>query len=393
MSVERRLRKSLEAYDQLIQRLFSLSRGHENQRGLTNVKKLAKALDHPEKNLKVIHIAGTNGKGSVAFKLAKSLEVDGTRVGLFTSPHLFDFQERIQINGQMISRDEVMEGLGRLFSIATQMQIQATFFELTTLLAFDFFRKQQVDVAVIEAGMGGRLDATNIVLPLLTIITSIDFDHVDILGPTLDEIAYEKAGIIKKGVPLVIGKRAERAPVIDTARVLGSKFVIADSNSDPEIENQYIAARALEALGGQFSINPLGLRETPKCRYEIIGNAVFDVAHNLIAFEKLFAKVRADFSGMNIHLFLGLSPDKDREAILDCVTKNASHIYIDPIPHPRLISSEALARDLRAKGFNNFEVGLNKRDKEAVLVVAGSFYIMSHFRQCDSHLQTSSLVR
>ena len=183
----------MSRYHELTDLLFSL-RGSSDSAPPIH---LAQAIGNPQNDFPSIHIAGTNGKGSVASKIAESLTLAGYRVGLFTSPHLFTYRERIQINGELISEEEVVEGLEKLFKIAKT----PSFFEMTTLLAFDYFSKMEVDIAIVEAGLGGRLDATNIVRPILSIITSIDFDHTEILGETLDEIATEKAGIIKKDVP------------------------------------------------------------------------------------------------------------------------------------------------------------------------------------------------
>jgi len=171
---------------------------------LHNTIALCNAIDNPQTKFKSIHIAGTNGKGSTSHMLAAILQQAGYKTGLYTSPHLKDFRERIKINGEMISKDFVVDFVKRTKIVSEQ--VQPSFFELTVAMAFDYFEKEKVDIAVIETGLGGRLDSTNIITPLLSIITNIGYDHMDLLGYTLEKIASEKAGIIKPGVPVVIGE-------------------------------------------------------------------------------------------------------------------------------------------------------------------------------------------
>src|SRR5882757_4829536 len=171
---------------------------------LDNTIALCNALDNPQNAFKSIHIAGTNGKGSTSHMLAAVLQTAGYKTGLYTSPHLKDFRERIKINGEMISKDFVVDFVERTKALSEE--IQPSFFELTVAMAFDYFEKEKVDIAVIETGLGGRLDSTNIITPILSIITNIGYDHMDLLGDTLEKIAAEKAGIIKPNVPVIIGE-------------------------------------------------------------------------------------------------------------------------------------------------------------------------------------------
>src|SRR5690606_28988599 len=161
-------------------------------------------LGNPQEQIKTIHVAGTNGKGSTSHMLAAIMAQNGYKTGLYTSPHLKDFRERIKINWQMIPQEFVVDFVERTRSITEE--ISPSFFELTFVMALDYFAHSQVDVAIIETGLGGRLDSTNVILPLVSVITNIGLDHVDILGDTLGKIAFEKAGIIKPGIPVVIGQ-------------------------------------------------------------------------------------------------------------------------------------------------------------------------------------------
>src|SRR3970040_701004 len=184
--------------------MYQLQGASAYKKDLTNAYLLANHLDNPQKNLKCIHVAGTNGKGSTSHMLASILQEAGYKVGLYTSPHLKDYRERIKINGIKISEDFVCDFISnnKAFFEANDM----SFFEMTVGLAFDYFSKEKVDIAIIEVGMGGRLDATNVITPLVSVITNIGLDHTQFLGNTPEAIAYEKAGIIKPGIPVVIGE-------------------------------------------------------------------------------------------------------------------------------------------------------------------------------------------
>ncbi len=198
--------------------------------GLGNTLALDEYLGHPHRKFKTIHVAGTNGKGSCSHTLAAILQSAGYKTGLYTSPHLVDFRERIRVNGQPVSQSFVINFVEQ--HKAFYKPLHPSFFELTTAMAFDYFASQQVDVAVIEVGLGGRLDCTNIIRPDLCVITNISFDHTQFLGNTLALIAKEKAGIIKQGVPVVIGEANEETrPVFtDKANEMGAPILFAEDN-------------------------------------------------------------------------------------------------------------------------------------------------------------------
>jgi dihydrofolate synthase/folylpolyglutamate synthase len=212
---------------------------------LDNTLELDRILGHPHRACRTLHIAGTNGKGSVSHILASVLQSAGYSTGLYTSPHLFDFRERIRINGTEISEDTVCEFVAA--NRATIESLQPSFFEITTAMAFDHFARQQVDVAVIETGLGGRLDSTSIISPELSIITNIGLDHTDILGNTLEKIAGEKAGIIKPGVPAVIG---ERHPETDPVFLRQAR----EQHSAIHFAEDHLSPRSVERLPGTLKI-------------------------------------------------------------------------------------------------------------------------------------------
>ncbi len=219
-----------ESLEYLYNRLpvFHLTGAAAYKPGLENTKLLLAALHNPHTRFKSVHIAGTNGKGSVSHYLASILQQSGYKTGLYTSPHLVDFGERIRIDGQMIDQQFVIDFISMHSSLI--QEVQPSFFELTMAMAFDYFAKSNVDIAIIETGLGGRLDSTNIITPELSIITSIGLDHTEFLGTTLEQIAFEKAGIIKPGVPVVIGEMLpETKPVFeDKVAQTASRMVVAE---------------------------------------------------------------------------------------------------------------------------------------------------------------------
>lgn len=208
--------------------MFQNVGGGAYKEGLENTHALNELLGHPHRAFRTIHVGGTNGKGSVSQMLYAVLREAGYKVGLYTSPHLKDFRERMQVDGQMIPEQEVIDFIAKMRPHIEDLK--PSFFEITTVLAFDFFRREKVDIAVIEVGMGGRLDCTNVITPLLSVITNISFDHLQFLGDTLPKIAGEKAGIIKPETPVVIGEyQPETAPTfIAKAHETGSPIVFAD---------------------------------------------------------------------------------------------------------------------------------------------------------------------
>jgi dihydrofolate synthase / folylpolyglutamate synthase len=237
---------------------------------LTNTAKICNLLGNPQDSFRSIHVAGTNGKGSVSHMLASILQEKGLKTGLYTSPHLKDFRERIRVNGKMIPKRKVVEFVKKYRKEFEK--IQPSFFEWTVGLAFDHFREEKIDIGVIEVGLGGRLDSTNIITPLLSVITNISYDHMQFLGDTLEKIASEKAGIIKPGVPVVIGETQEETKhvFIDKANETGSEILFADQAfkatscnviaSDANLQNpasciQHPASRKLSASASLCFIN------------------------------------------------------------------------------------------------------------------------------------------
>ncbi len=232
---------------------------------LDNTLKLDAYFKHPHKSYKTIHIAGTNGKGSVAHTIAAILMDAGYKTGLYTSPHLKDFRERIKINGLNISEAYILGFLNQYWQLIED--IQPSFFEITTIMAFQYFAENKVDIAVIETGLGGRLDSTNIIEPLLSIITNIGWDHSDLLGNTLEKIAYEKAGIIKKHVPVIIGEHQTPTDAIFQNKAYQEQCDLIFADDEYTIENYFITQNQLL----QLSVNKRGRTLYPGLKYQLIG--------------------------------------------------------------------------------------------------------------------------
>jgi dihydrofolate synthase/folylpolyglutamate synthase len=373
-------------FNEVVATLFS-KRPADNLDSVGAIRAITPLLGHPEKAFPAIHVTGTNGKGSVSLKIAKALEFSGLKVGLYTSPHIISFCERIQVNGALIPEETVRLKLLKLFELGNDL----FFFELATLLAFEYFREQKVDVAIVEVGIGGRYDATNIVQTILSIITSVACDHEDLLGNTLEKIAYAKAGIIKPGVPVVIGPKADFAVIRKQAADCHSPlYKVEAQRGYYDVENTAIARQALKLLPYHLSEKDIeaGLRIRPSCRFEQRGNVIFDVAHNPAGFACLLEAMEVHFPGRPFSVLIGMSKDKDVRKCLAMLAKKADHIYLVPSPALKAISVDAMCEILRQDGFDRFTAGLSIQESidkalstEDLLVVCGSFYIMKEARE------------
>jgi len=250
--------------------MYQMQGASAYKKDLTNTILLANHLGNPENKIKAIHVAGTNGKGSTSSMMASVLQEAGYKVGLYTSPHLKDFRERIRINGVDISQDFVVDFIAQNKSFFEENKL--SFFEMTVGLAFDYFVKENVDVAVIEVGMGGRLDSTNIITPLVSVITNIGFDHTQFLGNTLEAIAYEKAGIIKPNVPVVIGEYTKETKEVFLAKAkdcqaaifFASDLVAKEYPSallgDYQVHNKKTVVQTVEVLKSHFNVSEENLQ-------------------------------------------------------------------------------------------------------------------------------------
>ncbi|WP_178989875.1 bifunctional folylpolyglutamate synthase/dihydrofolate synthase [Winogradskyella schleiferi] len=322
------------------------------KKDLTNTVNLAKHLNHPEGKFKSIHVAGTNGKGSTSHMLASVLQEAGYKIGLYTSPHLKDFRERIRINGNVITKQAV---IGFIKQNKTFLETnQLSFFEMTVGMAFDYFAKQKVDVAVIEVGLGGRLDSTNIITPELSIITNIGFDHVQMLGDTLQKIAGEKAGIIKKNIPVVIGETQPETEKVfrNKAQETQSDIYFADEMIKDILESDLKGAyqihniktvlqsvNILRTKGFKISNKALktGLLNVVKNtglqgRWQILSNEpkiICDTAHNKEGLSYVLNQIKNETYNQ-LHIVFGVVNDKDLGSIIPMLPKEAIYYFCKP---------------------------------------------------------------
>lgn len=399
--------------------------------GLYNTLALDEHLGHPHKAYKTIHVAGTNGKGSTSHHIAALLQSAGMRVGLYTSPHLVSFRERMRVNGEMVSEEYVVNWVETHRSFFEPLS--PSFFELTTAMAFDWFREQKVDIAVIEVGLGGRLDCTNIITPILSVITNIAFDHTQFLGTTLQAIAGEKAGIIKENVPVVIGEANEETrPVFEAkAKEMNAPIMFAE-------DNQYIISsvatsdggrdyttRCFGTLHGQLgglcqekNVNtflncllPIGrslLREhsVERCvpvirkalaevcsltglmgRWQTLSDnplTICDTGHNPAGWIYL-AEQLSHYSNRQRHIVFGMVDDKDVNTVLKMLPQDAIYYFTQASTH-RAINAERLQmlaseHGLKGEVFNNVEDAYKSATyntkADDLIFIGGSSYVVA----------------
>jgi dihydrofolate synthase / folylpolyglutamate synthase len=384
--------------------------------GLENMSRLVEALDHPERAFRSIHIAGTNGKGSVTAMVDTALRADGVRSARYTSPHLERLNERFVTNGVEVSSDALRDALSAVRSAVERVQAASgpftpTFFECTTAAAFELFRRDRVEMAVLEVGLGGRLDATNVITPVITAITSIDFDHTGLLGNTLASIAAEKAGIVKPGVAVVIGDMPLDAEQVisATARRLGSPSVRAHGASArfpnlrlalPGKHQQHNADVAVAVLDG-LSAAGIGLSEEAirtglervrwpgRLEHRLSGNTEFliDAAHNRAGAHALAAYMR-DIGWTDAALVFGVMADKDISGMLQELAGATGALVCTTAPSPRAASAETLgAIAARIPGHPPTHVVADPaaaldtaRRLSGRVVIAGSIFLMGPLR-------------
>ena len=404
--------------------------------GLERTHKLLEYLGNPEKDLKLIHIAGTNGKGSTTSMITEILMGAGYKVGMYTSPFIEEFEERIQINRRNIPK-ETLANLIDEVKVAVERVIEEgynhpTEFEIITVLMLLYFKKEKIDFGVIEVGLGGRLDSTNVIIPILQVITSISFDHTNLLGNTLEEIAGEKAGIIKKNIPTVIYPQEEEAlKVIKnkcaamesdlyTADKDNMKFVKVVNEDKPyqllkykeefniflpllgehQILNLSVAMKVIEVLNNRKIVNITTesiiksiKNVTWKGRLEVLSNnpyVVIDGAHNIQGLKTLSRNIKKYFKYENLHLILGILADKDVEEMIKIITPIAKQVYAVT---PNSIRAE-LADDLKneivkynanCRAFDEYEEAYLEALKNAkendIILASGSLYMIGDMRK------------
>lgn len=404
---------------------------------LSNTLELCERLDNPQDKFKSIHIAGTNGKGSTSHMLAAILQTAGYRTGLYTSPHLKDFRERIRINGKMIPEGEVVEFVNN--QQKNIEEIDPSFFEVTVAMAFQYFAHQNVDIAVIEVGLGGRLDSTNIINPLVSVITNIGFDHVDILGDTLPQIAYEKAGIIKSKVPVIIGEKHPDTfkTFLEKAKQCNSELIFASEqwevtrsnkstdslcmtlevksttpleyselnfiNIELDLTGLYQLKNLATVLSSVIQLRKAGfviseghikfaLKQVKNLtglmgRWQIIKDKpliICDTAHNEDGIREVLKNIEIE-SFDKLHIVIGMVKDKDINKVLSILPKNASYYFCHPnIPRAKpaeQLKEEALSYSLKGNSFESVAAAIKEAEKRAgendLIFVGGSTFVVA----------------
>lgn len=422
-----------ETLDYLFSQLPMFSRvgAAAYKKDIYNTVALCESLGNPQNKFKSIHIAGTNGKGSTSHMLAAVFQENGYKTGLYTSPHLKEFGERIRINGQMIDPNFVINFTEKTKSLCKS--IQPSFFELTVAMAFEYFAIHEVDIAIIETGLGGRLDSTNIIQPILSVITNIGFDHTHLLGNTISDIAAEKAGIIKNNTPVVIGETTPETKIIfeEKAKSTDSEIIYAEDNFEISIKENNAAhiicnvtdkssdttALLSSDLNGEYQtknirtvltalkkINSLGFnlyeaktktalshvkkRTGLKGRWDIISTTptiILDVAHNKDGIQMVLNQLSTTYQNKKIHFVLGFVNDKDIDAILEMLPKNAKYYFTNAhieraLPHHEL---KVIAKNKGLEGIsfdhiNDAILDAKKNaDQDDIIMVCGSFFTLA----------------
>ncbi|KRX00973.1 Mur ligase, C-terminal [Pseudocohnilembus persalinus] len=357
-----------QKYLSLLQKLNNVNMSRGMKLSLDNMKQITKLLGNPDKKLPYIHVAGTNGKGSVSLKLQQTFKHAGYDCGLYISPHLFTYQERIRINDNLIEKEAVVEILESIFKVAEKHKIGLTFFEYLTTLSFIYFSEKKADLAVLETGLGGLLDATNVIESnLASVITCIGLDHTDVLGSTLGEIALNKAGIIKSGSPTILGPNAKPYEVFEkVCQQKNSPIYLTEVSQkeklDYNLENNKIVQTTIYAIQKHFPNQfnklqekhiDLGCQSSQPCRLEPLRTDLhenlqqkinkkfdlfFDVGHNPQALEKSLTKLSNDYPNRQIKVVYGTSSAKDCLDSLGTISKFVQKCYLVQAQHFRAMN-------------------------------------------------------
>ena len=374
---------------------------------LSNTLKLVSYLGNPQNDFKSVHIAGTNGKGSTSHMMASVFQEAGYKVGLYTSPHLKDFRERIKINGKLISKENVVHFIEKHQSFFLKNKL--SFFEMTVGMAFDFFKNEKVDIAIIEVGLGGRLDSTNVIKPEIAVITNIGLDHTRFLGETIKEIALEKAGVIKTETPVVIGEYKEetKAVFLKKSKQEQSPIVFAEDISTPKLEldllgdyqlknsqTAYTAFSVLKQMGWNISKETIqtGLKKVIVNtgligRWQILNHSpkiICDTAHNRDGLTFVMKQLGA-ISCDQLHIVLGFVDDKNLDIILPLFPKNATYYFCKPNVDRGLdedkLKQKASQYTLLGQSYSSvneaYKKSLKVATKNDVIFVGGSTFVVA----------------
>lgn len=423
--------KYQEATDWLFSQLPMFSRvgAPAYKPGLETTISLDRLYGHPHKDYITIHVGGTNGKGSTSHMIASVLQAAGYKTGLYTSPHLTDFRERMRVNGKMISKEDVVEFVKTWKEKGSDLR--PSFFELTMMMAFDWFRKEKVDVAVIEVGMGGRLDSTNVISPILSVITNISKDHTQFLGTTVEEIAVEKAGIIKEGIPVVIGEAVGNVKDIfkQHAEEKGSEIIFANEDYSkiyspqkteegwnfilPQgqhgtlpLAGSYQKMNLVTALCAIAALRTKGLKIEPTAvaegmrnvvtstglrgRWQLVSEnpqVICDTGHNIAGLSETISTLKSKYAGRKLRFVVGFVNDKDVAHIVDLFPSDATY-YFCKAQIPRAMDENKVVEFFNGRGITGkayptvksaYEAARRDSSPDDVIYVGGSTFIVADF--------------
>tara|TARA_R110001583_G_scaffold195087_1_gene368998 strand:- start:191 stop:1399 length:1209 start_codon:yes stop_codon:yes gene_type:complete len=374
------------------------------KKDLTNILAFLKQLKFPEKKFKTVHVGGTNGKGSTSHMIASVLQEAGYKVGLYTSPHLKNFTERIRINGKEVSKDFVVDFIDKNKSFLERQKL--SFFEMTVGMAFDYFATEKVDIAIIEVGLGGRLDSTNVIIPEVSVITNIGLDHTQFLGETLQEIAFEKAGIIKNTIPVVIGERQKEVEFIfiEKAKECNSEIFFASDRTQniqtdllgyyqlKNVKTAALAIRKLTNFNAKENHIKKGLLNVVKNtglkgRWQILQNepkVICDTAHNKEGLELVMHQLKKERYN-KLHIVIGVVSDKKLEDVLGFFPEKASYYFCSP-GIPRALNVDDLEREakkfkLLGEKYNSvneaYKSAKENATNEDVIYIGGSTFVVA----------------
>lgn len=411
--MNREIQFSNEAYLEAVEWLFVQMPNYQAdgkkayKPGLENIIKLCDFFGNPQQKIRTIHIGGTNGKGSTSNMLSSVLQQQGYKIGLYNSPHLIDFTERIKVSGINCDKEFVFGFIQKLKNLPED--IKPSFFEFTTIMAFEYFYQQKVDFAIIEVGLGGRLDSTNIIDPLVSAITNIDLDHQDILGNTLEEIAREKAGIIKANVPVVSGEEREVIKNIfrEKAQENNANFIDATSIStslQTDLKGNYqqknirVVLGLVEELKKQhIEISNAAIEKGLLCVHQNTGFIgrwfqfsekpfiICDTAHNQAGLESVFHQLNG--ISKEKHIVLGFVQDKKIEEVLKILPQNAKYYFVKPAinrgRHPDDYKNLLISSQIDFQIFDSvalgFQAAKNNCSSEEMIFIGGSNFVVGEF--------------
>ncbi|MCF6350281.1 MAG: bifunctional folylpolyglutamate synthase/dihydrofolate synthase [Flavobacteriaceae bacterium] len=400
-------------YQQTLNWMFSKLPMYQRQgkkalkKDLTNIRAFSKHLDSPEKKFKSIHVTGTNGKGSTSHMIASVLQEAGFKVGLYTSPHLKDFTERIRINGKTIKKKYVYNFIKKNKDFLEKQQL--SFFEMTVGLAFEYFAKKEVDFAIIEVGLGGRLDSTNIITPIVSVITNIGLEHTQMLGNTLEKIAFEKAGIIKKNIPVIIGEKQKETFVVfqQKAKATNSEIFYASEEELPnyktdllgnyQLKNVKTAIKTCLVLNKlKYNIQTITIKNgllnvvnntNLQGRWQLLNKnpkVICDTAHNKEGLTYVLNQLNKEKYD-NLHIVLGVLNDKDLSTILPLFPKKATYYFCKPnIPRgldSQVLRKKALTYNLKGEEYitvnKAYKLALKNATNNDIVFIGGSTFVVA----------------